>query len=223
MKKHCEELHKLCKKLKRYKYSLNDATLLKRNISENTFPKNGIYIVFEKGEEAHDTCRIVRVGTHTGLDNLRPRLLEHFYKENKNRSIFRKNIGRVFLCDDPYLPIWNVDFTTRKNKEKYKADFDKEKENDIEHQVSDYIRDHISFVVLQVDSKKQRLDLESKIFTTVSQCEKCKASKHWLGISSPIEKIKNNGLWQVQGYRTPLTDNDMKLLQKIAHKQIRYS
>jgi len=216
MKSHCEELHQLCAKLQRYEYPFDVSKI----------PKNGIYIVFEKGEKAHGTDRIVRVGTHTGQDNLRPRLLEHFYKENKNRSIFRKNIGRVLLFkqsfDNNYLPIWNVDFTTKKNKEKYKDDFDKQKEQEIEKQVSDYIRKHISFVVLQVDSKKQRLELESKIFTTLYLCEECKASKRWFGKLSPKDQISNSGLWQVQGFKTPLTDKDMKLLRKIAHGS-RYS
>ena len=41
--------------------------------------------------------RIVRIGTHTGENQLRSRLMQHFVKENKNRSIFRKNIGRCFF------------------------------------------------------------------------------------------------------------------------------
>ena len=41
-------------------------------------PENGIYILFEKGEFAHSTNRIVRIGTHTGDNQLRSRLFQHF-------------------------------------------------------------------------------------------------------------------------------------------------
>jgi len=209
MKNPCEELHQLCSKLQRHKYPFDTTT----------FPKNGIYIVFEDGEKAHSTDRIVRVGTHTGDNNLKPRLLEHFYKENKNRSIFRKNIGRAFLnkAGDDYLRIWDIDFITKKNREERGKERNCKKESDVEKQVSEYIREHISFVVLPVEDKEQRLELESKIFSTVYLCEECKASKRWIGISSPKEKIKNSGLWQVQGLKIPLTGEDMKLLRKIAH------
>jgi len=209
MKNHCEELHQLCSKLQRYKYPFD--------IKE--IPKNGLYILFEDSEKAHGTDRIVRVGTHTGKNNLRQRLSEHFYKENKNRSIFRKNIGKVLLfksCDE-YLATWNRDFTTKENKEKYKDDIDKEKELEIEKQVSDYIRKNISFVVLPVEDKEQRLELESKIFTTVSLCKECTFSLRWFGRLSPIEKISSSGLWQVQGCKVPLAGEDMRLLLNVAN------
>jgi hypothetical protein len=61
---------------------------------------NGIYVLFERGEECHDGGRIVRVGTHTGDGQLRSRMLQHFVNENKDRSIFRKNIGRALLNRD---------------------------------------------------------------------------------------------------------------------------
>jgi len=64
---------------------------------EDQIPLNGIYILFEKGELAHNTDRIVRIGTHTGINQLRSRLKQHFIVENKDRSIFRKNIGRALL------------------------------------------------------------------------------------------------------------------------------
>ena len=74
-------------------------------------PRNGIYVLFECGELAHDTERIVRVGTHTGDDQLGSRLEQHFFRENKDRSIFRKNIGRALLSrdHDPFLEQWELD------------------------------------------------------------------------------------------------------------------
>ena len=75
----CEELHKLFNSMHRYKFPYNP----------DDIPLNGIYILFQKGERAHDVDRIVRVGTHTGKDQLRSRLWQHFVNENKDRSIFR--------------------------------------------------------------------------------------------------------------------------------------
>jgi len=82
---------------------------------------NGIYILFETGEQAHGTNRIVRIGTHTGKNQLRSRLDQHFIHENKDRSIFRKNIGRALLNKDldPFLDQWELDLTTHEAKSKW--------------------------------------------------------------------------------------------------------
>ena len=75
-------------------------------------------IQFERGEECHAGNRIVRVGTHTGDGQLRSRMLQHFVNENKDRSIFRKNIGRALLNrdGDPYLSEWEHDRTSRADR-----------------------------------------------------------------------------------------------------------
>ena len=98
MSKNCEKLHKFFNNMERLKFPFD----------ENKIPLNGIYILFEKGEKAHDVDRIVRVGTHTGQNQLRSRLKQHFINENKDRSIFRKNIGRALLNKnkDPFLEQW---------------------------------------------------------------------------------------------------------------------
>lgn len=99
------ELHQIFNKQKRYYFPFDDFI--------NEIPKNGIYIIFEKGERYKNLDRIVRVGTHTGNNQLRSRLKQHFIKENKNRSIFRKNIGRCFLNIEHnykyfHIPIDNI-------------------------------------------------------------------------------------------------------------------
>jgi hypothetical protein len=77
----------LCKTLHEWANSLH---ALHFPYDDKQIPLNGIYILFEKRETAHDTNRIVRVGTHTGNNQLRSRLRQHFIVENKDRSIFRK-------------------------------------------------------------------------------------------------------------------------------------
>lgn len=98
MSENCNKLHQW----------FNNLPKLSFPFDEKNIPLNGIYILFEKGESAHSTSRVVRVGMHTGNDQLRSRLFQHFLNKNKDRSIFRKNIGRALLNKDkdPFLEQW---------------------------------------------------------------------------------------------------------------------
>jgi hypothetical protein len=189
MSEKCEKLHRLFNTFVRLKFPFN----------EKEITKNGIYILFEKGEEGHGADRIVRVGTHTGKNQLPSRLKQHFINENKDRSIFRKNIGRAILNrrNDSYLKEWELDLTTREGKEKFGSLIDKEKQKRIEKEVSDYIQNNFSFIVFPIENKEKRLEIESKIISTISLCNDCKPSSNWLGLYSPKDKIKESGLWLV--------------------------
>lgn len=203
MSKVCEELHQIANQLPRYYFPLD---------KEKIF-KNGIYILFEKGEKAHNLDRIVRIGTHSGNNNLYNRLKEHFINENKDRSIFRKNIGRAILNkdNDSYLDIWDVDFQERKNKELYQDRLDAIKQKGIEKLVSKYIQENLSFVIIEIPDKESRLFYESKLISTVSLCEDCKCSDNWLGKYSPKDKIVQSGLWLVNElYKEPFTIIELK-------------
>lgn len=163
-------------------------------------PANGVYLFFEKGEKYFDLDRIVRVGTHTGDNNLVKRLEEHLVKENKDRSIFRKNIGRALLYkeNDPFIAKWNLDQTTPENRSKLKWTLgDEMKQSDIEFSVSNYMRNNLSFVCISIDSKKERLAYEAYLIRTLSAEPTFKPSENWLGNYSPIDKIRKSGLWLV--------------------------
>ncbi len=67
----CDEIHHLFHRQKRYRFPFDIAE----------FPSNGIYILFEEGETGHGGDRIVRVGTHTGENQLRSRIKQHFLNE----------------------------------------------------------------------------------------------------------------------------------------------
>ena len=208
MSKNCHTIHQWFGGMKKHSFPFN----------EQEIPENGIYILFEKGEFAHSTNRIVRIGTHTGNNQLRSRLFQHFLNENKDRSIFRKNIGRALLNKDKdiFLEQWEIDLTTKNAKNLYSnsADFIKQKET--EKRVTKYIQDNFSFVVFQIDSKDKRLEIESKIISTVSLCEECKSSENWLGNTSPKEKIGKSGLWLVNElWKTPLSNEDMIELKQM--------
>lgn len=181
-------------------------------------PQNGIYMLFEVGELGHDGHRIVRVGTHTGIDQLRSRLKQHFINENKDRSIFRKNIGRAILNrnKDPFLEKWNLDLTTRAAKNKYAHLVDFEKQAEVERQVTTCIQNNFYFVVMAIAEKEYRLALEAKMISTVSWCKQCQPSALWLGRFSPKQKIRESGLWLVnQLYKQPLDKMELRELQSI--------
>lgn len=202
----CHALHQL----------LGGLTAFRFPYTETEIPRNGVYVVFEDGELAHGTNRIVRIGTHTGNDQLRSRLKQHFLDPKKDRSIFRKNIGRCLLkrADDPFLKFWELDLTSRAAKNEYAAKIDFEKQNEIEGQVSEYIRSHLRFVVFEVRDKTMRLDLESKLISTVSLCDKCNRSPTWLGQHSPKSKISSGKLWQENElHKTPLSDDEFRSLR----------
>ena len=72
----CSQLHSLARRGTEHSFPFDRARL----------PLSGIYLLFETGEEAHGGDRIVRVGTHTGDDQLPSRLVQHFVNENKDRN-----------------------------------------------------------------------------------------------------------------------------------------
>jgi hypothetical protein len=179
-------------------------------------PMDGIYVLFEEGEIGHCGSRIVRLGTHTGRGQLPSRLEQHFLKENKDRSIFRKNVGRCLLSrdGDPFLAWWDLDLTTSKARAKYGNLMDRDKLKAVEGRVSEYIRRAFTFAVFSVGEKQDRLRFESRMISTVSCCEECGPSGSWLGLFSPKEKIRKSGLWQVNElYKKPLSTDDVEELE----------
>lgn len=183
-----------------------------------SIPKNGLYILFQNSELAHGGKRIVRVGTHTGDDKLPSRLREHFLKENKDRSIFRKNIGRAILQrdKDTFLDQWEIDLTSSASKAKYRGKIDTEKLEMTEKRVSRYIRRHFSFVVFPVKAKEDRLKIESRLISTISHCTACGPGRNWLGNQSPKSKIRKSGLWLVNElYKTPLSLREYNSFRRV--------
>jgi hypothetical protein len=204
----CQAMHELFYGLKRFNFPFDSSRI----------PLNGIYVLFEVGEKAHNVDRIVRVGTHTGNNQLPSRLKQHFINENKDRSIFRKNIGRVILTNsqDSFIDLWNLDLTTRKAKEEHRDLVDFDRQQAVERQITRYIQSHFSFVVFQVNEGEKRLVLESKIISTISRCDSCRPSENWLGLNSPKPKIRESGLWLVNElYKKPLSETEFEDMKKL--------
>ena len=64
--------------------------------------------------------------------------------------------------------------------------------------MTDHMRRSFSFVVLALEREADRLHLESRLISTVSLCQDCGDSASWLGNTSPLAKIRESGLWQIQ-------------------------
>jgi len=206
MPNNCAALHAWARSLPRHTFPFE----------ESGIPKNGLYLLFERKESAHGGERLVRAGTHTGEGQLLSRLRQHFVAENKDRSIFRKNIGRALLhkARDPYAEVWELDMTPALSRKKHTSLLDVKKQSDIEKEVSNYMRKSFSFVFVGIDERLRRLSLESKIISTLSLCDECVPSKSWLGNFSPKAKIRESGLWLVNElYKTPLSGAELVYLQ----------
>ncbi len=203
---HCPEVHALVRSLPRYQFPFDPQSL----------PENGIYLLFERGERAHGGERIVRVGTHRGHGKLRSRLQEHFLKENKDRSIFRKNLGRAMLAqrNDPFVEQWEWDLTTSEDKRNYADLLDKTRQAAIESEISARLRNSFSFSVIEVAGKESRMALEAALIATVAACPDCHPSQSWFGNYAPDARIRDKGLWQVQHLKgDPLTREQLDLIR----------
>lgn len=190
---------------------------------EGKIPEDGFYFLFERGEAGHGKSRIVRVGTHTGVNQLRSRLRQHFLLENKDRSIFRKNIGRALLLKngDPFLKEWEIDLTPTEAKQAFSGTIDAAKQKEIEKRVSQQIQTEFWFVVVRCADKQRRLLLESRMISTVSLCPECGPSPGWLGLCSPKKKIRESGLWQVNElYKRPMDEDDFEILRNLVQQTL---
>jgi hypothetical protein len=198
----CMELHRIFNASKRYHASEIDSIPF----------ENGIYVVFETGETYGAYDRIVRVGTHTSPNRLKRRLKDHFIKENKDGSIFRKNIGIAILnkTRDPYLPIWKLNTSRPENAHFVAPD----KQSDIERRVSAYLCQNTDFAVFCVNDSVQRLRLEEAIISTLNHAPDFKASASWLGNGSTEAEIRDSGMWLKQGLDAlPITADELRFVQ----------
>ena len=203
----CSQLHQFFNQLPRFVFPYNSQKI----------PQDGFYVLFERGEKSHGMDRIVHVGSHRGDNRLVLRLNEHFINENKDRSIFRKNIGRALLNKnrDPFLEQWEIDLTTRKSRERYAWQVDLHRQAEIESEVTIIIRSNFSFCVVPIGRRENRKHYVAGLIAAVAQCHQCRPSKSWLGRYSTKQKIRERGLWNVQYlYREPLRYVDFERLKQ---------
>jgi hypothetical protein len=195
---------------------LEQLPIIKFPFKLEQLPENGIYFFYEDGEywgHGGFKARIVRIGTHKD-GNFKSRIKEHFlldeskmnFDRNKaaprERSIFRKHIGRALLNKrhDDYLKIWEIDFTSKKSREEFGHLRNIQKEIEVESAITKILRQNFSFRFIIVDDQLNRMGsggLERSLIGTVAHCELCKPTGNWSGGYSPKKQIKESGLWLV--------------------------
>jgi hypothetical protein len=222
MSDECKWLHEQLEGLPLFRFPFNLDSL----------PDNGIYFFYEKGEawgHGDSRPRVVRVGT-TRQGNFRSRIKEHFlFDESKmnfdssrpaprERSIFRKNIGRALLNrdGDGYLKVWEIDFTSKGNRDEFGSLRDIPKERGIESEITRILRGNFFFRFIIMEGQEERMGaqgLESSLIGTLGDCNLCGHSENWLGNHSPNEKIRKSGLWLVQHLNSPkITESGMGII-----------
>jgi hypothetical protein len=159
------------------------------------------------------------VGTHRE-GNFRSRIADHYVLDErkmgfnryqaapKDRSIFRKNLGRALLHRDrdPYEELWDVDFTSRASREARGSRRDVDKEKQVEAQVTRILRERFAFRWIELEGQARRMGsqgLEAALIGTLAKCDECRPSANWLGRFSPKRKIAQSGLWLVQHLEAP--------------------
>lgn len=222
----CQWLHEQIERLPLIKYPFDIEKL----------PDDGIYFFYEDGEtweHGGSKPRIVRVGAHRS-GNFKSRISEHYLLDErklifdshhsapKDRSIFRKNIGRALLkkLRSDYLNVWEIDFIQKKNRQYKSCLRDMPFEQKIERKISLVLRGQFGFRYIAVKNEMGGKGLESRLIGTIAQCACCRPSKEWLGLNSPIDKICCGKMWLVQHLESGgITHNDKLRLRKLIDGQ----
>ncbi|MBS7636104.1 hypothetical protein KEJ37_01965 [Candidatus Bathyarchaeota archaeon] len=120
--------------------------------------------------------------------------------------------------NDDYLKIWEINFTPSKNKKLYGDRREIEKEKKIEEAITKILREKFSFRFIILDPHVERMGskgLESALIGTLASCKLCKPSPNWLGNYSPVQKIRESGLWLVQHLKAdPVNEKDKEIILK---------
>jgi hypothetical protein len=199
----CADLHQLLRTQQRNGFPPPFAEL----------PLNGIYFIFERGQQTHDGVqRIVRVGSHRGWNNLVPRLWQHITPHG--RSSFRWDVGAAILAERrpgfEHIPeaVWAVcDTVARKppHRDQWVGPLDR-----FETQLSAFIAEQFTFSAIGTDNPKEALELEKACIGIVAGCDHCRAAA-----MPTLSPRMGRHLWNTQhiSYRGPLlTEKQWALL-----------
>lgn len=176
------------------------------------WPERGVYFFFAEDETRESTAqpRLTRIGTHavssgsgTSLWN---RLRTHrgatsgSYEGGGNHrgSVFRKRVGEAIIERDGLheeYPEWGVGSSAGRDR--------RMAELDMERQVSEYIRD-LPFLWVKINDEpgpeSNRAYVERNALALVSNYEQPTIDPRaddWLGVHSPVDEIRQSGLWNI--------------------------
>ena len=179
------------------------------NLSVSAVPKRGVYIFLDPSERnfRRTAPRVVRIGTHAvsagSQASLRDRLRTHLgpFNEigNHRGSIFRLHVGRAMLeskLGHSCLRTWGLGQNAGPET--------KVLERAHEIAVSRYLK-RLHVVLLDIDdepskdSRRARAEMQLiALFSDTLRPIDFPASE-WLGLNSPVESIRQSGLWNIRG------------------------
>lgn len=185
-------------------------------------PLNGIYFIFELEQRSHGGCdRIVRVGSHTGPNNLARRLWEHITPYGRSR--FRRDLGIAVLSHPQRLSfepipmdLWDQSALTRRQRATSAGQIGALDRFEIK--LSDYIARNFRFSVIGTRDTTEALELEKACIATVSQCDRCRNE------ARPQLRPNNGFLWNSQhtGQKSPpISDRQLASLAQLVARQSR--
>ena len=154
------------------------------------------------------------------------------------RSVYRKNIGKAFL-ENPIMYL--SDTATPEQYAAYKkvwalSSIDKSKiikdilkvgvshqnyfmftvERNLQHAISAYLEKNTSFSLVEVNTPEERAYFEKLIIATLSGSQRVRPSDNWLGYNSPVDKVRQSGLWQFDGVFAADCLNEVSFNQIVA-------
>ena len=183
-------------------------TFLLKNLNSNNIPPKGVYVFLDKTERnflGRDP-RIVRIGTHAvskgSKATLRSRLRNHMGlndgRGNHRGSIFRLHVGRAMLergDTSSSIPTWGQGQSAPASVQELEADH--------ERRVSKYLGELEVFIIeiddesskhsMRAVAERQLISLYSEALLPIDI-----PSANWLGLSSPLDKIVQSGLWNIR-------------------------
>jgi hypothetical protein len=117
--------------------------------------------------------------------------------------------------NDSFLAQWEIDLTSKEARQQHGNEIDRGRLSEVEAEVSAVIRSKFTFCVFRVDDSSHRLELEKRMIATIGQCSDCSPSGDWLGRFSTKAKIRQSGLWLVQGLKgQAMTFEDVEALER---------
>ncbi len=205
-KRRVHDIDRLYKIVRELESSVGGKRLMSECIGKQQWPKRGVYLFFEPGEQRINTSesRVVRVGTHgvsigskaTLWNRLRTHRGTGFGLGNHRSSIFRLHVGAAISFRDADIKVasWGVgqsaDVSIRKPEEA------------LERKVSAYIG-AMSVLWLAVDDvagpSSDRAYIERNLIglLTGKAGPTDPPSSEWLGRFSPDERIRRSGVWNL--------------------------
>jgi hypothetical protein len=160
---------------------------------------DGLYVFYEYGETSSHAPegRIVRVGNHPRREGgLVPRLEMHYSSRPnaKNWSVFRRYLGGALLRRGDPTSGCLAPGPGQGHWEK-QGGMACDRCATMEAAVTDELVSRFRFRCVPVPDREERNELEKRLIATLAQCEVCRPSSGWLGLSAYPESVRRTGLW----------------------------